>query len=160
MLIPVKVKQLVVDQTLSPVVLLVNQEGTQVLPIWVGPFEAQAIALAMQGILTPRPLTHDLIRSLFDKLDLKLERVLVQDIREGTYYAELYLNQGEKEIVIDARPSDAIALALRTNAPMYITEKVAAYTLNVDDLISLDQAEELQQLLESNKPDEDKKNLH
>jgi len=160
MLIPVKIKQLVLDQTLSPVVLLSDQEETQVLPIWVGPFEAQAIALALQGILTPRPLTHDLIHSLCENLGAEIKRVLVQDIRDGTYYAELYLRQGEKEIVIDARPSDAIALALRANAPLYINEKVAAYTLNIEDLVSEDQAEELQQMLADNKPEDDKKHLH
>lgn len=160
MLIPVKVKQIVLDQTLSPVVLLSDQEETQVLPIWVGPFEAQAIALAMQGILTPRPLTHDLLRSLCEKLGVEVKKVLVQDIRDGTYYAELYLRQGDKEIVVDARPSDAIALALRTNAPLYITEKVAAYTLNIEDLVSADQVEELQQMLQDNKPEDDKKHLH
>ncbi|GEA15314.1 MAG: uncharacterized protein PWR22_44 [Moorella sp. (in: firmicutes)] len=160
MLIPVKVKQIVLDQTLSPVVLLSDQEETQVLPIWVGPFEAQAIALAMQGILTPRPLTHDLLRSLCENLGVEVKKVLVQDIRDGTYYAELYLRQGDKEIVVDARPSDAIALALRTNAPLYITEKVAAYTLNIEDLVSADQVEELQQMLQDNKPEDDKKHLH
>lgn len=159
-LIPVKVKQIVLDQSLSPVVLLSDQEETQILPIWVGPFEAQAIALALQGILTPRPLTHDLMRSLCENLGVEVSKVLVQDIRDGTYYAELYLRQGEKEIVVDARPSDAIALALRTNAPLYITEKVAAYTLNIEDLVSAEQAEELQQLLEENKPEDDKKHLH
>jgi hypothetical protein len=160
MLIPVKVKQIVLDQTLSPVVLLSDQEETQVLPIWVGPFEAQAIALAMQGILTPRPLTHDLLRSLCENLGVEVKKVLVQDIRDGTYYAELYLRQGDKEIVVDARPSDAIALALRTNAPLYITENVAAYTLNIEDLVSADQVEELQQMLQDNKPEDDKKHLH
>lgn len=160
MLIPVKVKQIVLDQTLNPVVLLGEPEGNQVLPIWVGPFEAQAIALAMQGILTPRPLTHDLLRSLCETLGVEVNKVLVQDIRDGTYYAELYLRQGDREVVVDARPSDAIALALRTNAPLYITEKVAAYTLNVEDLVSEDQAEELQQMLADIKPEEDKKHLH
>ncbi|MGI9860298.1 bifunctional nuclease family protein [Moorella naiadis] len=160
MLIPVKVKQLVLDQTLNPVVLLGDAEGTQVLPIWVGPFEAQAIALAMQGILTPRPLTHDLLRSLCENLGAEVNKVLVQDIRDGTYYAELYLRQGDREVVVDARPSDAIALALRTNAPLYITEKVAAYTLSIEDLVSEDRAEELQQMLANIKPEEDKKHLH
>lgn len=160
MLIPVKVKQIVLDQTLNPVVLLGDVEGTQVLPIWVGPFEAQAIALAMQGLLTPRPLTHDLLRSLCENLGAEVNKVLVQDIRDGTYYAELYLRQGDREVVVDARPSDAIALALRTNAPLYITEKVAAYTLSIDDLVTEDQAEELQQMLADIKPEEDKKHLH
>jgi bifunctional DNase/RNase len=162
MLIPIKVKQLVVDQTLSPVVLLSDKEDSKVLPIWVGPLEAQAIALAMQGILTPRPLTHDLMRSVCDNLGVELKRVLLQDIRDGTYYAELYLRQGEKEIIVDARPSDAIALALRANAPLYMTEKVAAYTLSMDDLVNADQAEaeELQQMLSEDTPDENKKNLH
>lgn len=159
-LIPVKVKQIVVDQTLNPVVLLSDQKGDQVLPIWVGPFEAQAIALAMQGILTPRPLTHDLFRALCESLGVEINRVLVQDIRDGTYYAELYLKKGEKEIIVDARPSDAIALAIRANAPLYITEKVAAYTLSINDLVGPEHAEELQQMLEDIKPEEDKKNLH
>ena len=159
MLIPVKVKQIVVDQTLNPVVLLSDQEGTQVLPIWVGPLEAQSIALAMQGILTPRPLTHDLIRSVCENLGVELKQVLVQDIRDGTYYAELYLCQGDKEIIVDARPSDAIALALRSNAPLYITEKVAGYTLSIDELISTE-AEELQEMTVDDESDEEKKNLH
>jgi bifunctional DNase/RNase len=162
LLIPIKVKQLVVDQTLNPVVLLSDKDDSQVLPIWVGPLEAQAIALAMQGILTPRPLTHDLMRSLCENLGVELSRVLLQDIRDGTYYAELYLRQGEKEIIVDARPSDAIALALRTNAPLYMTEKVAAYTLSIDDLVNADQAEteDMQQMLAEDTPDENKKNLH
>ncbi|MDK2820507.1 MAG: uncharacterized protein PWP31_472 [Clostridia bacterium] len=160
MLIPIKVKQIVLDQNLSPVVILSNKEGDQVLPIWVGTYEAQAIALAIQGILTPRPLTHDLIINLCEKLGAEIKKVLVQDVREGTYYAELYLHQGDKEYVIDARPSDAITIALRTNAPLYITEKVAAYTVNVDELVSEDQVEELEELLKDIKPEEDKKHLH
>lgn len=159
MLIPVKVKQIVLDQSMSPVVLLVDQEESQVLPIWVGPFEAQAIAMALQGILTPRPMTHDLLRSLCESLGAKVERVLVQDIRDGTYYAELYLNHQGKEVVVDARPSDAIALALRTNAPLYITEKVAAYTLSIEDLMGEEQSEGMQDLFQP-KPDIDKKSLH
>lgn len=160
MLIPVKVKQIVLDQSMSPVVLLVDQEESQVLPIWVGPFEAQAIAMAMQGILSHRPMTHDLLRSLCESLGAKVSRVLVQDVRDGVYYAELYLNHQGKEVVVDARPSDAIALALRTNAPLYITEKVAAYTLAVEDLIGEEQGDEFQELLEKNRPDIDKKSLH
>ncbi|MGI9953230.1 bifunctional nuclease family protein [Moorellaceae bacterium AZ2] len=160
MLIPVKVKQIVLDQSMSPVVLLVDQEESQVLPIWVGPFEAQAIAMALQGILTPRPMTHDLLRTLCESLGAKVSRVLVQDIRDGTYYAELYLNHEGKEVVVDARPSDAIALALRTNAPLYISEKVAAYTLAVEDLVAEESEEDRQELLEQNKPDIDKKSLH
>ncbi|HBT48223.1 MAG TPA: bifunctional nuclease family protein [Peptococcaceae bacterium] len=160
MLIPVKVKQIVLDQSMSPVVLLVDQEESQVLPIWVGPFEAQAIAMALQGILTPRPMTHDLLRTLCESLGAKVSRVLVQDIRDGTYYAELYLDHGGKEVVVDARPSDAIALALRTNAPLYISEKVAAYTLAVEDLLAERSEEEQQELLEQHRPEIDKKSLH
>lgn len=145
---------------MSPVVLLMDQKESQILPIWVGPFEAQAIALAMQGILTPRPMTHDLLCSICENLGARVNKVLVQDIRDGTYYAELYLQQADKEVVIDARPSDAIALALRTNAPLFITEKVAAYTLSVEDIFGEEQAEELQELLKQNDPGPDKKHLH
>ncbi|HHP51607.1 MAG TPA: bifunctional nuclease family protein [Moorella mulderi] len=156
MLIPVKVKQVVLDQSMSPVVLLSDPSEKQILPIWIGPFEAQAIVLALEGVLTPRPMTHDLMRSLCETLGIEVTKVLVQDIRDGTYYAELYLRQGDREVVVDARPSDAIALALRTNAPLYITEKVAAYTFNIEDLVSAENSE-IQDKLKESKPEDDKK---
>lgn len=159
-MIPVKVKDVVLDQTLSPVVLLVNQEGTRVLPIWVGAFEARAIALGLQGVLTPRPMTHDLIRTICERFGAAVTKIVVTDVREGTYYAEIFLKQNDEEIVIDSRPSDAIALALRTGAEVYITEKVAAYALNLEDIVPEEQREELKNLLAGNEPEEYKKFLH
>lgn len=159
-MIPVKVREIVLDQAMSPVVLLVNQEGTKVLPIWVGAFEARAIALGLQGVLTPRPMTHDLMRSICEQFGASVDKIVVTDVREGTYYAEIFLRQGDNEIVVDSRPSDAIALALRSGAELYITEKVANFSLNLEDLVSEEQRETLKDLLSSNEPGGDKKSLH
>lgn len=137
MLIPLKVRQVVLDQSMSPVVLLVDGEEKKVLPIWVGPFEAQAIAMALEGIMTPRPMTHDLLRSVCENLEAKVQQIVVSDLREGTYYAEIFFRrQDGREVVVDSRPSDAIALALRCGADLYMTDKVASYALSIEELIS------------------------
>ncbi|MGB9887530.1 MAG: bifunctional nuclease family protein [Moorellales bacterium] len=143
MLIPLKVRQVVLDQSLSPVVLLVDGEEKRVLPIWIGPFEAQAIAMALEGIMTPRPMTHDLLRSVCENLEAKVERIVVSDLRDGTYYAEIFFVRSDgREVVVDSRPSDAIALALRCGAELYMTDKVASYALSVDELMKAQQEAE------------------
>ena len=158
-MIVVKVKEIVLDQSMSPVVILVNEEETKALPIWIGPFEAHAIALGLQGVLASRPMTHDLMKSLCEQFHASISRIVVADVREGTYYAEIHLEQEGREIVIDSRPSDAIALALRSGTSLYITEKVEAYSLAMEDLIPEDQQDELKQLLEGNE-DDPNKSLH
>ncbi len=159
-MIPVHVKEIAFDLTLSPVVLLADESEKRVLPIWVGPFEAQAIAMALQGVLTPRPMTHDLMKSVCEHLGASLRRVVIHDIREGTYYAEMHLQTQSGEVVVDSRPSDAIALALRTGAELFISEKVAGYTLAAEDIINEERQEELRRLLGLDGPEDSKKMLH
>ncbi len=120
-----KVDKLGIDLlTHDPVVILKDMDGKRFLPILIGPFEATAIALALEGAPVPRPLTHDLMRSILDSLDARLEQVVVHDIRDSTFFAKLIVrNNGELQ-EIDARPSDGIALALRANAPIYVSDKI------------------------------------
>ena len=110
----------------SPVVRLVEKaKAHRELPIWIGPFEAQAIALEMQGVPPPRPLTHDLMKQLVERLGGKLTRVVIGEVRDNTYFATLHLQRpGEKELTVDARPSDAIALALRFHGPILVAEEL------------------------------------
>jgi len=135
-LVEVNVKFVAMDQNKSHIVLLSDKEDTKVLPIWIGPAEAQAIAMPMQGEFEARPLTHDLIKSCCDKLEGRIEKVVIKDIStEGTYYADIYLEQGGEIRVIDSRPSDAIALALRWDAPIFITMKLVEFTIDPDDVV-------------------------
>jgi bifunctional DNase/RNase len=159
-MIPVQVKELAFDLSLSPVVLLADESGQNVLPIWVGPFEAQAIFMAMQGVMTPRPMTHDLFKSLCEYLGASLRSVVITDIKDDTYFAEIYLQTVSGEVIIDSRPSDAIALALRTGAKLYLSEKIAERTMPIEELIDENQQEEFQRLLGLNGPDDYRKSLH
>ena len=120
-----KVDKLGIDLlTHDPVVILKDMDGKRFLPILIGPFEATAIALALEGAPVPRPLTHDLMRSILESLDASLEQVVVHDIRESTFFAKLILRTDGELQEIDARPSDAIALALRMKAPIYVSDKI------------------------------------
>lgn len=159
-MIPVKVKEIAYDIMMNPVVLLMDEDELKALPIWVGPFEAHAIALALQGIRIDRPLTHDLLKGICDRLETRLSMVVINDVRDGTYFAELHLWRHDHELVIDSRPSDAIALALRTGTPIYLTEKVAQGSLAIQDLLGEEQHQELKELLESSRPNDLKKSLH
>lgn len=125
MQIEMKVRGLMVDPVTNvPIVILRDTSDSRVLPIWVGIFEANAIALKVEDIQTPRPMTHDLLRNLLQALEARVERVVVTDLRDGTYYALIHVNVGGKSTVIDSRPSDALALALRTSAPIFVEETV------------------------------------
>lgn len=159
-MIPVKVKEIAYDVMMNPVVLLVDEAEVKALPIWVGPFEAHAIAFALQGIRLDRPLTHDLLKNICDRLEAKLSMIIINDVRDGTYFAEIHMWHSGQELVLDSRPSDAIALALRTETPIYMSEKVARDSLAIKDLLSEEQQQELRELLESNRPNETKKSLH
>lgn len=108
----------------QPIVLLKEKKGKRYLPIWIGTFEAMAIALAMQGVKTPRPMTHDLVRNLFEKLNIQMTKVEITEIKEGTFYALITLSVDGEFRQIDSRPSDAIALAVRTMSPVYADESV------------------------------------
>src|SRR6266496_4608206 len=106
------------------VVMLKEKESTRYLPIWIGHFEADAIAIPMQKVPVSRPLTHDLLRSAIDTLGAKLEHIIIHDLAEETFYAKLILSRDGKQLEVDARPSDAIALAIRAEVPIFVEEKV------------------------------------
>jgi bifunctional DNase/RNase len=108
----------------APVLLLREQIGDRVLPIYIGPEEAKAIALALEGVATPRPMTHDLLRDTLHALGATVVRVTVTDLRDRTFYAELELLQAGRTVKVSSRPSDAIALAVRVDAPIYAAEGV------------------------------------
>jgi bifunctional DNase/RNase len=106
------------------VVVLRETESRRYLPIWIGPFEADAIALALQGHEPQRPMTHDLLKSVFGELGAAITYILVNDIHDSTFYARIVVEQGSRTIEIDARPSDAIALAVRSDVPIYVEQHV------------------------------------
>lgn len=108
----------------QPIVLLKEEEGERFLPIWIGAFEATAIAFALQGVETARPMTHDLFKNVLEDFDVSIERVLINDLVEGTFYAEITLQRNNTTHLISARPSDAIALAVRMDVPIFAEEKV------------------------------------
>jgi bifunctional DNase/RNase len=123
-MVEVRLSRVRVDlQTSTPVVLLQETEGThRSLPIFIGPPEAAAIAVALQGLDSPRPMTHDLMQNLLDALGARLTRVVVTELRESTFYAELQIRAGEKDLSVSCRPSDGIALAVRTHSPLYVED--------------------------------------
>ena len=110
--------------TNQPIVLLREAEGVRYLAIWIGAMEATAIAYALEGVNSPRPFTHDLLRTVIEELGAEVSRVTVTELRDSIYYAELILSRGKGEVSVSSRPSDAIALAARTGAPLYATEEV------------------------------------
>ncbi len=124
-LIEIKVHGVVRDEnTETQIVILRDEQGADVLPIWVGLAEGNAIRLAQEGIVTPRPMTHDLIRSVTAHLNIQVQRVVITDVKKTTYYATVYLSSKGVDRTLDARPSDAIALALRAHCPIYVTQDV------------------------------------
>jgi bifunctional DNase/RNase len=110
----------------SYIVVLRDETGKKVLPIWVGAAEGNSIALAMSNMKASRPMTHDLIVAIFDRLEIEIARVVVSDLIDNTFYASLYLLHSDKEFHIDSRPSDAIAIAIRVSAPVFVQEEVLA----------------------------------
>jgi uncharacterized protein len=124
-ILEMKVKGVAMDpQGNTPVVILEEPQGRLAFPIWIGLPEARAIALEMEGISTPRPLTHILLYNILMGLNVKITRIIITDIQDNTFYATLLLRQENKTLTIDARPSDAIALALHVNAPVFVTKKL------------------------------------
>ena len=120
-----KVDKLGIDLlTHDPVVILKDIEGKRFLPILIGPFEATSIALALEGAPVPRPLSHDLMKTLLEALDARLEQIVIHDIRESTFFAKLIVRTNGELQEIDARPSDGIALALRMQAPIFVSDKI------------------------------------
>ena len=135
MLVEMTIKGLMIDPiTNMPIVILKDKSGDKVLPIWVGIFEANAIALQVENIATTRPMTHDLIRNIVNDLGGKVDRVVIADLKESTFYATIQLKIKGEEIAVDARPSDAIAVALRTSSPILV-EATVIETALIDTLV-------------------------
>ncbi len=141
-MIKMEVKTVTADQGGNFLILLMDDEEKKVLPISIGPLEAQAIALVLQGESPPRPLTHDLLKTVCENLGASLEKIVITDIKESTFYAEVYLKQKDGLVVIDSRPSDAIALALRFESPIYMATKLVEFTYDYQDIIARDGGEE------------------
>jgi uncharacterized protein len=124
-MIEVVVAHLGLDRaTNTPVVILREKDGERVLPIWIGPAEASAIAMEMQGVKAQRPMTHDLLKLVIVGLGAELRRVTIHDVKENTYFAELLMSREDHVFQLDARPSDSIALALRLHAPIFTSEQL------------------------------------
>jgi len=127
--IEVRVAHLGLDRTTNtPVVILQERDGERVLPIWIGPAEASAIAMELAGVKFARPLTHDLLKQVIVGLGAELRKVIITQVKDNTYYAELHIYRGDAVIQIDARPSDSIAIALRLKAPIFTSENLLALT--------------------------------
>lgn len=128
-MIEVRVAHLGLDRTTNtPVVILQEKEGERVLPIWIGPAEASAIAMELAGVKFARPLTHDLVKQIIVGLGGDLRRVLITQVKENTYYAELHIHRENHVVQVDARPSDSIAVALRLKAPIFTHEDLLELT--------------------------------
>ena len=133
MQIEMNIKGLMIDPiTNMPIIILRDQEGQRILPIWVGVFEANAIALQIENVQTPRPMTHDLLKNIIDDLSARVERIVVTELKENTFYALIHLRTNGHSIEVDARPSDAIALALRTRSPIFVEEAVIQSARSVE----------------------------
>jgi len=155
MQIEMKIKGLMVDPaTNMPIVILKDEAEDRMLPIWVGVFEANAIALRMEAIDTPRPMTHDLLRDLLDKLHATVEKIVVNDLKDNTYFARIHLLINGDEHVLDSRPSDAIALALRAEAPIFVEQSVLEQAQTLDSSEGLPDSERLRQWFENLDPED------
>jgi hypothetical protein len=157
--VEVRVASLALDPRSSqPVIILKpldDELGGRLLPIWIGHPEATAILLAIEGVETPRPMTHDLLRSVVESLDAHVERVEITRVEEGTFYAALVLRGEERVRVLDARPSDSIALAMRVGAPIFVAEEVLDAAAITDEPVDEDAAvEEFRRFLESVDPED------
>ena len=138
----------------QPIVLLKTVDGNRFLPIWIGHPEAAAILMKLQGASTPRPMTHDLLRNVISDLDGQVDRIVVSDLKENTFYAIIHLTVRGERVAVDARPSDAIALALRTRAPILVDERVIDHAKTVDLSNEKQDSDRLQQWLEQLDPDD------
>ena len=155
MQIEMTIKGLMVDPiTNMPIVILRDEGGEYVLPIWVGIFEANAIALQIENVTTPRPMTHDLLRNLISDLNGTVEKIVVCDLKENTFYALIHVRVRGETVAVDARPSDAIALALRVSAPIYVEDVVVRNAKNLDFAPDKADSERLAKWLENLDPEE------
>lgn len=145
MLIGMRVEGLLFDPRSGMYILLLQQiDGEETLPIWIGKPEADSIALALGKVITPRPLTHDLIKNILEELEVKITKIVITDLIDNTYYALIYAFDGVREKTIDSRPSDAVAIALRVQAPIFVEEGI----------FELRKGDELEEWLKNLKPED------
>jgi bifunctional DNase/RNase len=155
MFVEMTVKGLTLDPlTNMPIVILKDMEDKHVLPIWIGLFEANAIALELEKITTPRPMTHDLIRDIITGMNATVTKIIVNDLKNNTFYAVIHLSLDGNNIVIDSRPSDAIALALRIGAPIYVSIEVVNKARSIDMTKESEDTDQLKEWLENLKPED------
>ncbi|NLK08200.1 MAG: bifunctional nuclease family protein [Firmicutes bacterium] len=169
-MVRVKVKLVGIDQVaMCPVVVVTDMEEKSFLPIMIGPAEASAIAMELEGIKPPRPLTHDLMRDFLQGLDAVVDRVVISDLKDETYFGSITIKTPTGNVEVDARPSDAIALALRTQSPIYVADTVASRSMIASEDVERGQgqkseggdheAEEFRRFLNDLTPDDFKRNL-
>ncbi len=152
---PVKVFNLVIDQESEQyIVALEEEDGPRLLLIWIGAYEARAIALGLQGLRFERPLTHDLLISILENFNIKVLDVVISDLKENTYYAYINMIQGNYRIKIDSRPSDAIALAVNLGVPIYVGDEVWERGSVILKPITDEEEEEFRKKLENIKPED------
>jgi bifunctional DNase/RNase len=160
MFVEMKVRGLALDPLSNlPIIILRDEEEKRSLPIWIGIYEANAIALELEKIETPRPMTHDLIKNILETLEARVLKVMLTDLKENTFYAVLHLQVGTTESTVDARPSDAIALALRVGAPIYVDEEVVRKAKNLEvgkegEPVKTDDPDRLREWLQNIKPED------
>jgi bifunctional DNase/RNase len=145
-----KIRGLMMDpQTNNPIVVLKDVNGTAILPIWVGIFEASAIASEIEKQANPRPMTHDLIRNLLFGLEAAVKKIVVSDLRDDTFYAVIWLERNGEMISVDSRPSDALAIALRMDCPIFVDDSVLKTSRENTSVAEVGSNEDLRKWLES-----------
>ena len=153
--VEMRIKGLMLDPvTNMPIIILSDMEGQRILPIWVGFFEANAIALQMENVATPRPMTHDLLKNVISGLNATVKKILVNNLSDNTFYALIYIEMNGETLAIDSRPSDAIALALRMKSPIFVEEEVIQKAKSIEGTRDLSDSESLQKWLENLRPEE------
>jgi bifunctional DNase/RNase len=154
-LVPMSIKGLMLDPVSnSPIVVLKDSDEKFFLPIWVGIFEANAIALQLENVTTPRPMTHDLLRNMISELDGRVARVVIHDLRDSTFFAQIRVIAGQRTLELDARPSDAIALALRTAAPIFVAQAVLDQAQTISPDLESGGEEKVKKLFENLDPED------
>ena len=155
MTVEMKIRGLMIDPVSNmPIIILKNQDGDTVLPIWVGIFEANAIAMQLEEVVSPRPMTHDLLKNVIEGLDAEVKRVVITDLKENTFFAAIHLDREGKDLSIDARPSDAMALALRVAAPIFVERQVLDKSESSGDDGDSGETDRLRRWLEKVDPEE------
>jgi len=140
--------------TNQPVIILKEASSNRYLPIWIGQFEATAILMEIQGIRPSRPLTHDLLKTIIDKMSAHVTQIVINDLKEGTFYAQIHMSADSSDMLIDARPSDAIALAVRTKVPIYADSSVLDQAAIVSEMGEDEEVERFREFLDNVRPED------